>query len=260
MAVLLAAPLFGQRDSETRLLFDKATEAFKAGLAAPEADRAAHFRTAAAAYETLINDKGLRSGPLYYNAANCYMHLDELGKAILNYRRAETLTPANRELQSNLSVALARRKDHIAPREHVVLGLPVGTIGSDVRGWLVRLPAKPVVLVVAFTLVWVMLGLRLVRRHALLNVMLVLAVISAVVYGAAVAAHGDAASGREHGVLIVKEFAPRTGPSDMHPESFEQPLHEGVEFRILARESGWLKTKLPDGATCWLPAEAVGRY
>ncbi|MBN1919285.1 MAG: hypothetical protein JW889_15385 [Verrucomicrobia bacterium] len=260
ITVLLAAPLFAQRDSETHLLFDEATRAFNAGLAAPEADQAPYFRTAAIAYETLINDKGLRSGALYYNAANCFMHLDEIGKAIVNYRRAERLMPGNRELQANLDVALARRKDHIAPHEHVVLGLPLGTIASDVRGWLLRLPAKLVALVVAFTLVWVLLGLRLVRRHALLNVVLVLAIMATAVYGAALAASAGAASGGGHGVLIAKEFAARTGPSDMHPESFEQPLHEGVEFRILARESGWLKAELPDGATCWLPTDAIGTY
>ena len=46
----------------------------------------------------------------------------------------------------------------------------------------------------------------------------------------------------------------------MHPQSFEQPLHEGVEFRVLARESGWVKAKPPDGAACRLPADAVGTY
>ena len=61
-------------------------------------------------------------------------------------------------------------------------------------------------------------------------------------------------------MLVAKEVAPRTGPSDMHPESFEQPLHEGVEFRVLAREGGWVKAKLPDGAACWLSADAVGTY
>ncbi len=260
LLIALVAPAAAQPDSEARLLFDEATKAFKAGLAAADDEKAAQFRTAAAAYETLTDEKGIRNGALYFNAANCYMHLDELGKAILNYRRAEQLMPGNRELQANLDVALARRKDHITPREHVVLGLPVSSIGRDVRAWLVRLPAKLPVLVVAFTLAWVALAARLVKRHALLNVVLALAIIVSAVYAAAVAVHASALSAGSRGVLIVNEVTARTGPSDMHAESFEQPLHDGLEFRVLGRESGWVKARLPDGATCWLPADAVGTY
>lgn len=260
LLILFAASASAQPDSEARLLFDEATKAFKAGLAAPDDEEAGHLRTAAAAYETLIEQKGIHNGALYFNAGNCAMHLDELGRAILYYRRAEQLMPGNRELQANLAVALARRKDHITPRERVVLGLPVSSIGRDVRDWLVRLPAKLPVLAVAFTLVWVALGLRLLKRHALLNVVLALAIVASVVYAAAVAVQASALSDESHGVLIAGEVIARTGPSEMNAESFEQPLHDGAEFRVLARESGWLKAELPNGARCWLPADAVGTY
>jgi len=260
LCAVMAVPAFGQGDSEARLLFDEATKAFNAGLAAPAQEKAAHFRTALAAYETLVREKGIRSGALYFNIGNCFFHLDEIGEAILNYRLAERLVPGHRELQANLQTALARRKDHIIPREKMFLGLPVSSIGRDLRGWLVGLPAKLPVLMAAFTLVWVVLGFKLVQRSALLNVALVVGLAITAVYAGAVAAHTRALAGEAHGVLLDEEVAPRTGPSALHPESFEQPLHEGVEFRVLRRESGWVNIELPDGARCWLPGKSVGTY
>lgn len=260
VVLLVTLAAHGQGDSEARLLFDEATRAFNAGLAAPDEQKAAHFRTARAAYETLVRDKGLRSGALYYNIGNCSMRLDEIGEAILHYRLAERSIPGNRELQANLELALARRKDHIVPSERMVFGLPVSSIGRDLSAWLVRLPAKLLVLMAAFTLVWVVLSLKLVRRSAALNVLLVLAIVVTVVYGSAVAAYARSFAGLGRGVLLAGEVAPRTGPSELHSESFEQPLHQGVEFRILRREPGWAEVELPDGARCWLPADAIGLY
>jgi tetratricopeptide (TPR) repeat protein len=260
VACCAAVPALGQRDSSARLLFDEATKAFNAGLAAPADEKADHFRTALAAYETLVRHNGIRNGALYFNIGNCYFHLDEIGRAILNYRLAERTMPGNRELHANLDVALTRRKDHIIPRERLFWGLPVGAIGRDVREWLVRLPAKLPVLMIAFTLVWVVLGLKLIRRSTLLNAALVVLVAVSVVYAAAVAVQSRALAGGGRGVLLDETAVARTGPSDMHAESFEQPLHEGLEFRVLRRESGWINAELPDGARCWLPGKSVGLF
>jgi tetratricopeptide (TPR) repeat protein len=258
--VLAAPPAFGRPDSQARVLFDEATREFNAALAAPAEEKPAHFGAALAAYETLVHDKGLRSGALYFNIGNCYMHLGQLGEAILNYRLAERSIPDSRELEANREVALARRADHIAPKEQMLLGLPVGSIGRDARDWLARLPGKLVVLIAAFTLVWVVLGLKLAQRSTLLNAALVLFLVVTVVYAAAVAVQARTFAGLGHGVLLDETAAPRTGPSALHPERLEQPLHEGVEFRVLRRESGWLNVELPDSTRCWLPAKSVGEY
>jgi tetratricopeptide (TPR) repeat protein len=260
VVVFLAAPVVGQGDSGARLLFDEATKAFNAGLAAPSEEKAGHFRTALAAYETLVEQNGIRSGALYFNIGNCYSHLDEIGEAILNYRLAERAMPGNRELQANLDAALARRKDHLIPREKLFWGLPVGAIGRDAREWLVRLPAKLPVLMAAFTLVWVVLGLKLVRRSTPLNAALVGLIVFSAVYAAAVAVQARSLAGGGRGVLLDETVVARTGPSEMHAESFEQPLHEGLEFRVLRRESGWVSAELPDGARCWLPGKSVGVF
>ena len=260
VCALASLPAFGQADSAARLRFDEATQAFNAGLAAPDEERAAHFRTALDAYETLVRDEGIHSGALYFNIGNCYVHLGEIGEAVLNYRLAERSMPGHRELQANLEVALGRRTDRIAAREEMLLGLPAGSIARDVRGWLVRLPAQRAVLMGAFTLVWVALGLRCVRRSALINVLLVAAIAATVVYAAAVAATARSFAGAGRGVVLAETVEPRTGPSALHEKNFEQPLHEGVEFRVLGREAGWLNVELPDGARCWLPAESVGEY
>ncbi|MFH1244966.1 MAG: tetratricopeptide repeat protein, partial [Candidatus Omnitrophota bacterium] len=52
------------------------------------------FDQAITAYEQELS-LGRESGPLYYNLGNAYFKSGQLGRAILNYLRAERLIPAD---------------------------------------------------------------------------------------------------------------------------------------------------------------------
>lgn len=60
------------------------------------------FEQAIADYEKVLS-LGFESGPLYYNLGNAYFKRGLLGKAILNYLRAQRLMPADADLKSNLT-------------------------------------------------------------------------------------------------------------------------------------------------------------
>ena len=45
-------------------------------------------------------------GPLYFNLANAYFKKGELGKAIVNYERAEIFIPRDADLNANLKFAV----------------------------------------------------------------------------------------------------------------------------------------------------------
>lgn len=62
------------------------------------------FEQAIADYEGALT-LGLESAPLYYNLGNTYFKHGSLGKAILNYMRAQRLMPRDADLKSNLDYA-----------------------------------------------------------------------------------------------------------------------------------------------------------
>lgn len=63
-----------------------------------------NFEQAINSYENILNI-GIESGPLYYNLGNAYFKDGSLGKAILNYLRAQKLIPQDSDLRLNLTYA-----------------------------------------------------------------------------------------------------------------------------------------------------------
>ena len=79
-----------ERESDTGYIFYKANALYEEGK----------YDEAIEVYTGLI-DQGLESGNLYYNIGNCYFKKGELGKAIVNYERANKLIPDDSDLKSN---------------------------------------------------------------------------------------------------------------------------------------------------------------
>jgi len=42
-----------------------------------------------------------------------------------------------------------------------------------------------------------------------------------------------------------------------YPPSFKEPLHEGTEFNLLEKRSGWFHIKLFDGSEGWIPDDSA---
>ncbi len=64
----------------------------------------ADYTKAIATYEKALG-LGHESGPFYYNLANAYFKDKQLGKAIVNYLRAQKIMPKDADLKSNLYYA-----------------------------------------------------------------------------------------------------------------------------------------------------------
>ena len=70
------------------------------------------FADAAQQYEALI-DSGYEDATLYYNLGNAYFKNDDLGRAVLNYLRAEELSPRDTDIRANLDLARGRTVDRV---------------------------------------------------------------------------------------------------------------------------------------------------
>jgi len=58
--------------------------------------------------------QGYVNGHLYYNLGNAYFRAGQIGRAILNYKRARLLIPRDADLNFNLHYALDQTQDAIS--------------------------------------------------------------------------------------------------------------------------------------------------
>ncbi|MCQ3980520.1 MAG: hypothetical protein DPW09_44490, partial [Anaerolineae bacterium] len=61
---------------------------------------AGNYADAASIYEAIIAS-GLHNSNVYYNLGNAYFKQEDLGRAILNYRRAQRLDPRDADTTAN---------------------------------------------------------------------------------------------------------------------------------------------------------------
>ena len=102
-----SAPAFAQMsESRAHILFAEAAEDYKQG----------HYKEAIDSYEEVLQS-GWESGALYFNLGNGYFKNGQLGKAILNYERAQMLTPRDSDLRFNYHYAFLQVKPSFAAPE-----------------------------------------------------------------------------------------------------------------------------------------------
>ena len=242
-----------------RGLLEQANEKFRqATRVAPEDPAAAKllYQESIVRFEKIVSAGNVRNGKLFYNLANAYLLQGDVGRSILNYRRAERLTPEDRNLQGNLAFARNQVRDSIpVPPQRRVL--------DTVLAWHNGLPVLPrlAVFVIAFDLIWLLAALKLLNlaRFSLRLPVAMLAVVAALCLGSLVVDEVDSRRANE-GVIVAAQVVGRKGPDPVgYAPSFRAPLHAGVEFGIVEERPGWYLVRLRDDRETWLPVSAVER-
>lgn len=234
------------------VLLEQANRAFEQALAAPEApDVRRYYQQAIAAYEQLIA-AGIHNAKLYYNLGNAYFYLNDLGRAILAYRRGLRLEPGNRRLQANLSYARSQRVDQIS-------GSGQRALWQQVLFWHNDMPlqAQWGLALAAYLLVWgCALGHLFWQRTALLWGLAGAAFVCLVFTGSTLLTHSWHSRTRA-GVIVAEAVVVRKGNGESYAPQLPQPLHAGTEFEVLEERGSWLAIKLDNGISGWIRRESA---
>jgi tetratricopeptide (TPR) repeat protein len=217
----------------------------------PEAARAL-FRNAAERFGQLADD-GVANGALHYDLANAYLQAGELGRAILHYRAAEKLSPGDSRVQHNLEHARSLVRSRIAPSGERALG-------RALLGWHsgTTLRSRFAVFAAAWVAFWIVLGLNLFRPRAWWKWLALTAGIVWLACGASVAVDALLAGDRLEGVVVADDVVVRMGNGEGYEPRFEEPLQQGVEFRVLEQRPNWLRIELANEKTGWIRADQAG--
>lgn len=227
---------------EAQRAFDRGSELRRSN---PQAAAQA-FAEAADRFQLLV-DAGVRNGRLYYNLGNACLQAGRLGRAIVNYRRAELLLPGDGRVEANLRVARELRRNQIAVAgERALLrALFFWHYGSAPR-------MRFVLGLAAYVLFWLMLAARLWARRFRWRFALLPLLAMWLAMGGSLAVEAWAGGGRREGVIVVDDVVARKGNGEGFDPQFEQKLHQGVEFRLREQRGDWLFIELPDGKSGWI--------
>jgi tetratricopeptide (TPR) repeat protein len=201
-------------------------------------------------YEAIILD-GIRDFRVYFNLANAYYQSGDMGRALLNYRRAQEIWPRDSDLANNLTRVRMERVDLLSDDtgfSESLLALTRGIFNLSELS----------VLVFVIWLVWFsLLGFGIIKTawrskvHPPLLVTGVFLLSGLFLLGGRI----DTSIRRPPAVVTDKVVQVRSGPGEEYLELYQ--LHAAAEIYVWERKNDWLQFALPDGRLGWVPLKTV---
>ena len=234
--------------SEANSTFRQANE-----LAGDQSKAKQLYTRAILLYEKIIDQGKVRNAKLYYNLANAYFLNDDLGRAILNYRRAQALDSSDLNIRNNLAFARSQRLDKVAveTRKRVLETLFFWHYDFSVQTrFLLACVFFALFCLVVTLMIWLGRGPATSTSAIVLGVLLLCLVASVAIE----------TIGRAHtvnGVITAEQIVARQGDGPNYSPSFKDPLHAGTEFQLVERRPGWFHIVLSDGSDAWIPDETA---
>ncbi len=240
LVVLSSAPVAAQSE-----IFEQGNQLYLEG----------DFVGAISAYEAVLG-AGFESAALHYNLGNAYFKAGDLGRAILAWERARTISPTDPDVLANLELARSLTADAIEP-------LPRFWLFAVVSWWVGLLPRG--LLLVTVAVAWLALGASmatrvLARRDGVRNVATWVAVASAavvVIFGSNLFVRELGIGSAERGVILAEVVPVRSAPADQDDLTLFE-IHEGTRVRIDRRAGSWVEIVLEDGKVGWVLADVLG--
>jgi tetratricopeptide (TPR) repeat protein len=206
------------------------------------------YREAAKLYQQMI-DSGVRKAEVYFNLGNADYQLHDLGRALVNYRRAEQFIPRDEDLRLNIARVRAQRVD--APNAYVAVGDQIAEWES---AWLSNLEAGRIVLFLWWISCGCFIAYFLIPYHRKWArwgaiVSLIVLVFIGIVTGIRVIVDNT------YAVIISSTASVLTGPDTKYMQIFE--LHAAGEVRIMERRNDWVRVQLPDLQEGWVKSDSI---
>jgi tetratricopeptide (TPR) repeat protein len=232
------------------MTFNQACQAFRgANAAADNSEQQKLYEKAILLFEKIITEGQIKNPKLYYDLANTYFLKGDIGRAILNYRRAEKLDSADADIRKNLSFARSRRIDKVKVRTEQ-------TVLKTLLFWHYDFSIKTRFTVTCISFAGLCIFLTVLvwagRRAPVTAAAVVAAVVFVLFFGSAAFELGTEST-KICGVITADEVVARQGDGQNYDRSFKDPLHAGTEFDLLEDRPGWYHIELSDGSDAWIP-------
>jgi tetratricopeptide (TPR) repeat protein len=241
--------------AQLSVLYEEAKDMFKqadeASVRYPQEAQSLYSK-AAMRYERIIRDGGIYNGKIFYNLGNVYFRMNDSGRAILNFRRAELYIPDDANLKQNLAYAREKRRDQIEDKQET-------KILKTLFFWHYDLSknVRVIAFIISFILMWGFACIRIFIKRSFLVWGIAVGAALSLLFAGSIMADEISKNKNRPGVIIISEVTARKGNSETYESSFKEPLHSGTEFILLEERGEWLNIELADSRTCWVHAKDV---
>lgn len=202
-------------------------------------------------FEQIKYEGGIRNGRLYYNIANSYFLAGDIGRAILNYCRAQQYIPDDPNLRGNFFYVRQQRIDSVDEKQQT-------QILKILFFWHYDLPmsVRAVLFIIFYILLWVLALWRLFRKQLEIRWGIIICVFFAVLFGSSLVISKIQISQSKKGVILESKVMARKGNAATYQSAFRTSLHAGTEFKLIEKRGQWFYIELTDGSRCWVPSNS----
>jgi len=235
-------------------LLNQANESFRQANSTNDSEQAERlYGKAILTFEKIIDEGQIKNAKLYYNLGNAYFLKGDIGKAILNYRRAEKLDSSDTNIQKNLTFARSKRIDKVGTKtEKRVLQI------LFFWHYDVAIKTKFILTCIFFGIVCICTaGIIWFGRSASWATPAVICAVLTVCLLSSLIVESRTKASRICGVITAKEVIAHQGDGQNYSPSFKDPLHAGTEFDVLESRPGWLHIKLFNDSDTWIPVDSA---
>lgn len=246
-----AAPGAAEPTASARDRAREAVETYTRALDTADRDaRLAAFQRAEHLFADVAK-AGARSPELYTDLGNASLLAEDLGAAVLAYRRALLLDPDHPSALQNLAHARSLLPAWV-PRPD-----PPGLWDSFFSWRHALLPAtRELAAALCFAAAALLVAASIRWRRAWLRTAALLPGVAWLSLLGSLAIEARAADAPP-AVVTASEAVARAADSALAPAALPDPLPGGTEVVIVGRRSPWLRVRLADGHDAWLPESAV---
>jgi tetratricopeptide (TPR) repeat protein len=236
---------------------------------------AGDFEGAAEAYERVVGN-GVVSSDLFYNLANAYYKLGDLGRAVLNYERALRVAPRDDDARSNLLLMQSMLRDRhfveepgfvkrsvtwlyrrLSTRESIVItSLLYLSFALVVVGFIFRDTSFVSKMYPKLSMVSPGRFLGLDKPQDFVLAMATLLVLLSVSATASYGKYHTESSKRQ--AIIVEEEVPVYG-SPSGESTLQFKVHEGTRVITGQTRPGWVQIRLPGDLEGWISNSSIER-
>jgi hypothetical protein len=251
LPLLICAGCF--RTSQESLL--QAT--FEAQTAFEEAEKASleeqpkKFRRVAAMFQEIIN-RGIQSGPIYYNLGNAWFRAEEPGLALAAYYSAQRYMPLDPHIASNIQIVLSTS----APLKPTVPVIEYVFFWQDWIGCREKVLCSIILAITAFVSGLLCLWIRYRRLRRIAWMLLMLTFISVCSTGY----DWYRFEWVRHAVIALDGAIPRKGNSEQYEPVFTTPVPFGTTAVVLDERTDWIRLYFPSSQDGWLPKAEIVEY
>ncbi len=238
--LMIASGLLGQSDK----IFESGNAAFGEG----------NYVSAISEYSKLL-DQGYSSPELLYNVGTSYLHLDQLGKAVLYLEKAHLAEPSDKLINQNLVLARDRVDTAVIEVPDFVLFRAWKSLSGFLSPliWFILSLLAGVVIVLGVCK-W-RLGTDNKLRVKGFSLMIIGAVILIIFH---LAGRSSYAQLKDNSMAIVVRDTALYEAADERSEEFEA-LSEGVKVKIFDELDEWYRVSLVNKEIGWVTKQSVQR-